>query len=212
MRLLPGAEKRLSRNAPRGITRERFHIDQRLRILRAVGELAGEHGYRKLTLETIAERAHVSHTTFYTHFRDKEQCLLALADNAIRSAEKVMRRRLATQAQPWPGRVALALGTVIELIAAEPQIARATLVESPAVGVAGLRCHHQAGAALAQVFREGRALNPHAAQLRPSVEGTLAGSVIWSLYGTLLVGQPDQLPGLMPGLMELIVGTYEPHL
>lgn len=210
MRLLPGAEQRLARSAPpRGLTRERAHIDQRLRLLRAVGELAGEHGYSKLTITAIGARAHVSHTTFYTHFRDKEQCLLALADNAIRSTEMVLRGRLDAQRRPWPERVALALGMVVELIADEPLIARATLLETPALGAVGLERHHRAAQILVPLLRQGRGLSSRSAQLRPSIDAALADAVVWSLYATLLDRRPEQLPGVLPGLMELIIGTYD---
>lgn len=209
MRPLPGVESRVAQDPfPAVITRERAHADQHLRILRAVGELAAEHGCANLSVEAIVKRAHVSYRTFYTHFSDKEQCLLALCENATRATDKAIHRRLAVRARPWPERVALALGTLIELIIGEPIIARAVLVEAPRVGPGGFERHQRAARVLVPLFREGRGLNRRASELALTTEIALAGSIVWSIYGQLLVGPADGLVELLPGLTELVLRTY----
>ena len=41
-----------------------------------------------------------------------------------------------------------------------------------------------------------------------TIEETLAGSVFWSAYQRLIVGEADQLPASLPVLIELVLRTY----
>lgn len=41
-------------------------------------------GYRAVTVDQLVERAGVTRATFYTHFRDKEHLLLAIAEQVVR--------------------------------------------------------------------------------------------------------------------------------
>src|SRR5690606_22537701 len=59
---------------------ERPAEDRRVRrtrqaLLQALIELTTEQGYEHVTVQGIAERANVGRTTFYAHFRDKEELL-----------------------------------------------------------------------------------------------------------------------------------------
>lgn len=57
------------------------------RTLRALHEamvaLCLDVGYRAITVEQLVERAGVTRATFYTHFRDKEHLLAAIADQVV---------------------------------------------------------------------------------------------------------------------------------
>jgi AcrR family transcriptional regulator len=209
MRALPGRQSRAKLDAPpASVTRAGTHADQRRRILRAVGELVGERGYGDVTVELIVKRARVSFKTFYKHYPGKEECLLDLCESAFDSAEGKIRERLSAEPGPWSDRVMLALTTLFDLIVAEPVIARAVIVESPTVGPAITERYGQATRALVPLFREGRKLNPRGAELPETIEETLAGSVLWSAYQRLIVGEAEQLPASLPVLAELVLRTY----
>lgn len=211
MRALPGRERRSSpRSAPAPVTRHSAHADQRRRILRAVGELVGERGYGAVTVELIVKRAHVSFKTFYKHYAGKEECLLALCERAYDSSEATIRERLADESAPWPEQVTLVLTGIFELIAADPVLARAVVVESPTVGPALRERYERATKALVPLFRAGREFNPRGDELPETIEETLAGSVFWSAYQRLIVGEADQLPASLPVLLELVLRTYLP--
>jgi AcrR family transcriptional regulator len=212
MRALPGSESRITLDAPpASVTRESAHADQRRRILHAVDELVADYGYGDVTVELIIKQARVSYKTFYKHFSDKEDCLTAHFDEVIRSTEADIRERLAAEPRPWPEQVALALRTLIELIVAEPIIARAVIVDAPAVGPGILDRYKDASKALVPLFREGRRLNPRGAELPSTVEAALAGSVFWSIYQRLVVGEAERLPELLPELTEVVLRTYVGH-
>jgi AcrR family transcriptional regulator len=209
MRALPGRQSRASLDAsPASITRSGAHADQRRRILRAVGELVGERGYGDVTVELIVKQAHVSFKTFYKHYPGKEECLLDLCESAFGSTESMIRERLAAEPAAWPERVALALRILFEQIAAEPVTARAVIVESPTVGPAIAARYERATRALVPLFRAGREFNPRGSELPERIEDTLAGSIFWSAYQRLIVGEGDQLAASLPVLTELVLRTY----
>jgi len=212
MRALPGRELRSSpKVAPATVTRAGAHADQRRRILRAVGELVGERGYGDVTVELIVKRAHVSFKTFYKHYSGKEECLLALCERAYDSSEAKIRERLAGEPLSWPEQVVLVLTGLFELIAADPVAARAVIVESPTASAPLRERYEQATRALVPLFRAGREFNPRGEELPETIEETLAGSVFWSAYQRLIVGEAEQLPASLPVLLELVLRTYLPQ-
>jgi AcrR family transcriptional regulator len=209
MRALPGRASRVTPDAPpASVTRTGAHVDQRRRLLRAVGELVAERGYADVTVELIVKRAHVSYKTFYKHFSGKEDCFVVLFETAFSTTEKMIRRRLDAEPLTWADQVILAISTLIELIVAEPVIARAVLVESPTVGTAITERYEQATKAFAPLLRAGRGQNPRGKELPDTIEDTLAGSIIWSAYERLIVGQADELTDYLPVLLELVLRTY----
>jgi AcrR family transcriptional regulator len=209
MRALPGRDSRVGLDAlPAKVTRANAYDDQRRRILRSLGELVAKRGYTDVTVELIVKRAHVSYKTFYKHFSGKEECFKELFDRTLASTDKVIRDRLDEAAVEWPEQVVLALRTWIERIVAEPLIARAVIVEAPTVGPKMLDSYGLATRAFAPLFRDGRAFNPQGAALPPTVEDTLSGSVFWSAYQRLIIGEAERLPELLPELIELVLRTY----
>jgi AcrR family transcriptional regulator len=61
---------------------------QRRRLFRAAATVFSRHGYADATAEAISREAGMSKATFYEHFANKEECILALFDVA---ATEVMR-------------------------------------------------------------------------------------------------------------------------
>lgn len=207
MRALPGRASRTSTTeAP--VTREDLRADQRRRILRAVGELVAKRGYADVTVELIVKRAHVSYTTFYKHFASKEEAFVGLFDTAFARVERRIRDKLAEVERPWPEQVVTALETYVDLIAADPLLARACLVEGPTAGPALFERYIAATKSMAPLLRAGRQYSPRAAELPETMEETLAGAIVWSAYQRLIVGRADLLPGLLPEMIELVLRPY----
>ena len=50
---------------------------QRERLIKAMIELAAQHGYREVTIAGVSSRAGVSSATFYEQFANKEACLVS---------------------------------------------------------------------------------------------------------------------------------------
>lgn len=65
---------------PHGLTRKQVQASQRQRMLDAVLDVVGEHGYAGATVADITTSAGVSRTTFYEQFRNKEDAFLTAYD------------------------------------------------------------------------------------------------------------------------------------
>src|SRR5207248_8033085 len=63
---------------------------QRGRLFKAAADVFARVGYADATAEAIAREAGMSKATFYEHFANKEECILALFDEG---ATEVMRTR-----------------------------------------------------------------------------------------------------------------------
>src|ERR1700744_220569 len=63
---------------------------QRERLLRAAAREFAEHGYAGVSSESISRRAGMSKATFYEHFANKEECMLALFDMGAELVQAAM--------------------------------------------------------------------------------------------------------------------------
>jgi AcrR family transcriptional regulator len=65
---------------PHDLSREQVQASQRQRLLDAVLDVVGEHGYAGATVADITTSAGVSRTTFYEQFRNKQDAFLTAYD------------------------------------------------------------------------------------------------------------------------------------
>ena len=73
----PAASAHEGRSVDRRITRTRRKLQA------AVVELSLDKGFQNITVDHILERAGITRTTFYAHFRDREQLLTSVAEQVI---------------------------------------------------------------------------------------------------------------------------------
>lgn len=103
---------------------------QRGRIMQAVTDEAAELGYAHMTVGGITRRAHVSRTTFYQCFADKEESFaaahLSISDQLI---ALVRERAAATADTAWRERIELGVQATIDSLEAWPSYARSFVVE-----------------------------------------------------------------------------------
>ena len=62
---------------PHGLTPSEVARSQRERLIAAMTEAVVELGYTATPVSEVIERAGVSRKTFYVHFRDRRECLIA---------------------------------------------------------------------------------------------------------------------------------------
>lgn len=76
--------------------------ERRAQILRAARELCLAHGMAAVRMEEIAARAHVSKGTLYNHFDSREDLLLAMVEERLRTNTEIVER--AVGREPLPAR------------------------------------------------------------------------------------------------------------
>jgi AcrR family transcriptional regulator len=117
-----------------GLSREEVKRVQRERVLRAFTELLAEHGYAKLRIAWVCERAGVSHATFYELFADKEDCVCAAYDRYIQVVWREASIIGVPEAETWRGFIKSSLDVYFDVLAAEPSVGRAFNVELRTIG------------------------------------------------------------------------------
>lgn len=198
------------RGAVKGIPLELRKAVQRERMLAAMLRAVTEMGYQEVVVKDVIERAGVSRPTFYEQFEDKEACFLA----AIDAAATRMRDRIeaaASEGGPqWRGRIRAGVEELLRFVEAEPDAARALIVESRGAGPVGVLRHddlleHFARCIDAQVRGE---LTEAPSQI--AADGVVGG-IASVLYTRLNKGELKDLDSLLPSLMYFAVLPYAGH-
>jgi AcrR family transcriptional regulator len=116
-----------------GVVREQLADLQRARVIGAMFDVAAQRGAGSVTVAHVVERSGVSRRTFYEHFEDREDCLLAAFERALTLArERVIPAYEAEKG--WRERIR---GGLVELLCfcdQEPSVARMLVCESQASG------------------------------------------------------------------------------
>jgi AcrR family transcriptional regulator len=174
---------------------------QRERILAGAAKAIAERGYRKASVADIVRSAAIARARFYENFSSKEDCFLALYDQAAAAALEVVVQACQRKDDPFPERVRAGLKALLGHLAADPSLARAFVVEGPAVGPPINARFERVIRDYAAMLREGRP-EATAAELPETVEETVVGGLYWLLYYAILEGRPKRLQRLLPQLTE----------
>ena len=121
---------------PHDLTREQVQASQRQRILDAILDVVGEHGYAAATVAHVTKAAGISRTTFYEQFRNKEDAFLTAYDEF---GEQFLADIAGVTTTTTPAEVlSAAAERLVDWGRRRPLACRAFLVEIHAVGDDGL--------------------------------------------------------------------------
>ena len=184
---------------------------QRQRLLRAAAEEFAERGYGTASSESISRRAGMSKATFYEHFANKEECILALFDRAA----EVVGGSIATAAQgagrgDAGQRIRAGTRSFLAALTEHPEYARALLVEIIAAGPVALGRRDQIMKAFAaQLDHENaanakRGLSPRFVSRLDSY--AVVGAISELVSRQVRLGEPEDPMELAPVIDRLIDG------
>ncbi|MFL5834516.1 MAG: TetR/AcrR family transcriptional regulator [Solirubrobacterales bacterium] len=189
------------------LSREFIAQHQRARIIAALAAETAEQGYRAVTVADIVRRAGIARNTFYENFSSKEECFLATQEFAMSAAlEQVV--AAAGSLESWPLRVRAGLQAFLAYVAAEPALARTCMVEALSAGPDAVRYYEESQQAFVSLFKLGRDVSPHGADLPETLEEAIIGGVFWILYQRLTASQSEAIPELLPQLVEFALNPY----
>ncbi len=200
-------------SAPRGRHAPPLEVRQdrqRARLFAAASAVFARAGYADATAEAIAREAGMSKATFYEHFGNKEECILALFDAAGEAVLAAMEAAGSAHAGEPAARVRATVAALLEVLAEYPDQAQTLLVEI--IG-AGPRAMERRDRVLARVADYVDAVNR--ADTRPDGAGRLAGphdafaivgAVVELASRQLRTGQPESVGELVPVVERLVFG------
>ena len=102
--------------------------DQRERVVAAARSVIAANGYANASIDEIVAKARVSRTSFYRFFDGKEECMLALFEEAMSDLADAFTR--AASADEPEERIRLGVEGIVAGLGSDPETARVILVEA----------------------------------------------------------------------------------
>jgi AcrR family transcriptional regulator len=184
---------------------------QRQRLFAAAASVFTRCGYADATAEAIAREAGMSKATFYEHFDNKEDCIVALFDEATESVLAAMRE--AGEAHEGDGRdlrVRATIEAFLESLADFPEVSQTLLVEIVGAGPRALERRDRALETVAQYIDDfnradaERGVAPRFAS--PHDAFAIVGAVVELASRQIRTGVPGDIRDLEPVTERLVLG------
>ncbi len=207
----PAPRRRALAVAPRPRRRSArgpLRASQRERLIEAIVELAGSLGSQSLSVAQISARAGVSSATFYEHFEDREQCLLA----AYRELSELTVARMTSSLRGGDFVVAArpAFAQLLQMLSDDPEAGRVMFVEALA---GGPRVRAQRERVLQGIVRTAEALLEGAPRdgITLDLPGrAVLGAVRHVISRHLRTNSEDKLPALADVMLAWMAGYAVP--
>lgn len=179
---------------------------QRARMLHAALGILAEEGYERMSVARVTRRARVSRRTFYDVFSDREDCYLAMFDEALARVEVLIARAYTDERGAWRGKVRAGLGAFLGFLDEESGMCSLLIVDALGVGA-------RVSERRAQILgRLGEMVGRDCSQARrlPGLTGeAVVGAVFSVIYARLLAKDSSPMLALCSELMGVIVLSYE---
>jgi AcrR family transcriptional regulator len=174
------------------------------RVLRALAAVVAEKGYPGTTVAEVVERATTSQRTFYEHFKNKEDAIVAALDSGsahmLAAALPAFRR-----APDWPHAVHDTQEAMFIFGAEEPEYARLGGVEMYAAGKRALDQREVVTEGMEGLLAPGYELKPDT----PPIAAEAIGGALYSLlYDHVNRKGPETLPDLVPTLVYVTLAPF----
>jgi AcrR family transcriptional regulator len=184
---------------------------QRERLLRAAAHEFAHHGYHATSSDSISRRASMSKATFYEHFADKEECILALRDEATQILyEALWDAARVTPRDDAAERMRASIRAFLRALADHPELTQTVLVEIIGAGPRATQSRDR----ILQMFvemidreNEDAARRGLIARFR-SVDDVMAvaGATVELVSRQVRLGAPAGILDLQPVLERLLFG------
>ncbi|HEX3324478.1 MAG TPA: TetR/AcrR family transcriptional regulator [Solirubrobacterales bacterium] len=190
-------------NPPRPLRRPRVRppehprsdgYDQAERILRALASVVAEKGYPAMTVGDVAARASISLSTFYAHFADKEEAMLAAIDSG--SAQMLATTLPAFRRNSdWSQAIRSAIGSMFAFAAAEPEYTTLGAVDIYAAGKRALAQRDQVIEGMQALLAPGFERNPG---MSPIAAEAIGGAIYSMIYDQVIRGGTGSMQEIVP--------------
>ncbi len=198
---------------PQALPRERVVAHQRERLVEAMVQAVNERGVVATTISDLVARAGISRRTFYEHFDNKEDCLLATYDTVV---ETEVTRLLALAAVDigWLEQLEGIIRALFDTIAERPDAARLICVEMGASGAIGVQRWADGAARFEHFISAGFERAPGSGTVPDPVARAVVGALRKIIYTRVRQERSNkslkaELARTVPELMDWI-GCYYP--
>lgn len=192
-----------------GNEREEVERNQRELLSAAFVATVAERGYASTRVADVIARAGIPRKTFYRHFDNLHDCALQTLETIVAGTEASMAVALERDGS-WDQRLRAYFKALIDLVIAQPAAARLCLVEAYVVGPDAVarvdRMARAVGRRALAVLEE----SPERAGMPREVARAVLGGLRTVILTRLYTGREDELPSLVPQLMDWALGYRTP--
>ncbi|HET7418614.1 MAG TPA: TetR/AcrR family transcriptional regulator [Solirubrobacterales bacterium] len=192
-----------------GLPREFVAHNQRERLIAGLAEAVAENGYAGTTIAHITRHAAVSRRTFYEHFASKDECFIAAYDTVMSELHRRVDEAF-NEEDEWPRAVRAGIAAMLGFLAAEPHLARLSMVEALVAGPVVVERYDAAIQSLVPYFQQGR--EGRSAEilegLSPTTEEALVGGMVSLISRRIFAERTEELQALLPDLVEFTLTPY----
>jgi AcrR family transcriptional regulator len=186
---------------------------QRRRLFEAAATVFARRGFADATAEAISREAGMSKATFYEHFANKEEAILALFDEAATEVMRQMAVASEQETETYPEHLAQGTRAFLQTLAEWPDAAQTLLVEI--IG-AGPRATERRDAILEAftdaIFRDNENVAPrYNAPKFATRDDAFAcvGAIVELASRQLRTGTPSDIRELEPVIDRLMTGILK---
>jgi AcrR family transcriptional regulator len=174
------------------------------RLLRALALVVSEKGYQDATVAEIVDRASTSQRTFYEHFSNKEDAMVAALDSGssqmLAAALPAFRR-----AGNWQQAVHDTQEAMFHFAAEEPEYGRLGAVEMYGAGKRALEQREMVTEGMEGLLVTGHERTPEA----PAIAAEAIGGALYALlYDFVAANGPERLLELVPTAVYVTLAPY----
>jgi AcrR family transcriptional regulator len=187
---------------------------QRERLLRAAAVEFAEHGYAGTGSESISRRASMSKATFYEHFANKEECIIALFERAAEVILRAMAEAARDAGADPAERMRAGTRAFLKTVAEHPDYSQTLLVEIIGAGPDAARRRDQIMQAFADVLDAENAAAARRGLIArfssPLDAFAIVGAITELVSRQVRLGEPGDVMELAPVIDRLISGVLAP--
>jgi AcrR family transcriptional regulator len=205
-----GSKKDEPRRLPRGrhaLAPEEVLADQRQRLIDAVPRVVAAKGYEAMAVADVVKAAAVSRNAFYNNFADKQECFAA-AHEACHERLLAILERPCDKGSTVEERVETALGAALDLLAAQPEVARLLFVEAPSAGEEIALRYHEWLRRYGVLLRSAVPQAPAKSSLAVEIDQVIVGGIASRVASEVLQGRAAQLRILTPHFVDYVLAFY----
>lgn len=183
---------------------------QKHRLFAAAATVFSRSGYAEASAEGISREAGMSKATFYEHFANKEECLIALFEDATSRLLDGLVAASRGADRDYEDRHRAGLRAILEGVDSKPEVAQAILVETVGAGPRVAEMRDAVLNKIAEVMYEqtvrAAALTGGPAFSSPDEAFAIVGATFELVSRQLRTGQPARVLDLQPLIERLILG------
>ena len=187
---------------------------QKQRLFEAAAVVFSRVGYAEASAEAISRQAGMSKATFYEHFANKEECLVALFHYATSMFMDRLVEASRGAERGFEERHSAGVRAVLEAIEEHPDMAQAILVETVGAGPRMAELRVEVLNRFAQVMYEqtvrAAELTGGPAYASPDEAFAIVGAT-FELVSRQLRSDPERVTDLQPLVERLIMGLLMQH-